>query len=46
MNISKLKLGVKYDKIKIDLLMYADDVINVTTCSDEAELMLNEINGS
>ncbi len=42
-NISKLKLGVKYGKIKIDILMYADDVIIVTSCSNEAQLMLNEI---
>jgi len=42
-SISELKVDVKYGKIKIDLLMYADDVIIVTSCSNEAQLMLNEI---
>ena len=36
-------MGAQYGNIKIDVLMYADDIIIVTSCSNEAQTMLNEI---
>jgi hypothetical protein len=29
-------MGAQYGNIKIDVLMYADDIIIVTSCSNEA----------
>ena len=42
-NISKLKIGAQYGDIRIDVLMYADNIIIVTSCANEAQTMLNEI---
>ena len=41
--ISALKLGAEYGNMKIDVLMYADDVIIIATCPKEAQLMLDEV---
>jgi hypothetical protein len=41
--ISALKMGVAYGNMKIDVLMYADDVIIISTCPKEAQLMLDEV---
>lgn len=37
--ISALNLGAEYGRMKIDVLMYADDVVIIATCPKEAQLM-------
>ncbi len=41
--ISALKMGAEYGNMKIYVLMYADDVIIISTCPKEAQLMLDEV---
>ncbi len=41
--IRSLGFGIEYGKMKIDILMYADDVILMTSCLKEAQIMLNEL---
>ncbi len=41
--ISSLNLGAEYGRMKIDVLMYADDVVIIATCPKEAQLMLDEV---